>query len=200
MSRRAELAAIAMGLVVVVVGGLVASGGAVPSWEEAVFRRVNDLPGALYPLLWTVQQLGAVVAAPVVALVALVLRKWWLALAAMIVIVAKLAAERTVKALVTRQRPATSIGSDITVRGDVKLTGASFVSGHTIVVAALAAVITPYLPPAWRPVPWVLVVFVAVARVYVGAHNPLDVVCGAALGAALGVAIDLAVPHGTPRR
>src|SRR4051794_15519671 len=102
MSRRAELAAIAMGLAVVVVGGLVASGGTVPSWEEAIFRRVNDLPGALYPLLWTVQQLGAVVTAPVVAVAALVLRKWWLALAAMIVIVAKLAAERAVKSLVTR--------------------------------------------------------------------------------------------------
>jgi membrane-associated phospholipid phosphatase len=197
MSRRAELAAIAVGLVVVTLGGVVASGGTVPGWEEAIFRRVNDLPDALHPLLWPVQQLGAVVAAPVVAVVAVVLRKWRLALAAMIVIVAKLVAERIVKALVTRERPATSIGSDIAVRGDVKLAGASFVSGHAIVVSALAVVIVPYLPPAWKPVPWVLVAAVAVARVYVGAHNPLDVVCGIALGIAVGAAIDLAV---RPRR
>ena len=31
------------------------------------------------------------------------------------------------------------------------------------------------------------------ARVYVGAHNPLDVVCGAALGVAIAAVINLAV-------
>jgi membrane-associated phospholipid phosphatase len=31
---------------------------------------------------------------------------------------------------------------------------------------------------------------VAVGRVYVGAHNPLDVVCGAALGLIIGLAAD----------
>jgi len=198
MSRRAELAAVAVGLVVVVAGGVVASDGTVPGWEDAVFHRVNDLPDALYPLLWPVQQLGAVLAAPVVAVVALVLRRWWLALAAMLVVVAKLGAERIVKAVVTRERPATSIGPDITIRGDVKLSGASFVSGHAVMVGALAAVVTPYLPNSWRPLPWVLVALVAIARVYVSAHNPLDVVCGAALGIVIGAAIDLAVRRRRP--
>ena len=66
-------------------------------------------------------------------------------------------------------------------------------SGHAILVAALATVITPYLPPRWRPVPWVLVALVMIGRVYVGAHNPLDVICGAALGVAVGAAINIAL-------
>jgi undecaprenyl-diphosphatase len=40
-------------------------------------------------------------------------------------------------------------------------------------------------------VPWVLVALVMVGRVYVGAHGPLDVVCGAGLGVAIGSGINL---------
>ena len=69
--------------------------------------------------------------------------------------------------------------------------GESFVSGHGILVAALAGVITPYLPARWRPVPWAVVGLVMLARVYVGAHNPLDVVCGAALGIAIAAVINI---------
>ena len=43
-----------------------------------------------------------------------------------------------------------------------------------------------------------VVVFVMFARVYVGAHNPLDVICGAALGVAIGAAINLALSAPRP--
>ena len=42
-----------------------------------------------------------------------------------------------------------------------------------------------------KVVPWVIVGLVLVARVYVGAHNPLDVLCGAALGVGIGGAANL---------
>jgi membrane-associated phospholipid phosphatase len=193
MARRDDLAVIVVGLAVLVAGGLVARNGEVPGWEEAVFRAINDLPGALYPLLWPFQQLGVLVVGPILAVIALVMRRYWLAAGLLAATVAKLVTERAVKAVVTRERPATSIGPDIHTRGDVSLSGESFVSGHAILVAALAGVVTPYLPPRWRPLPWVLVGVVMFARVYVGAHNPLDVVCGAALGVAIAAAINLGV-------
>ena len=98
----------------------------------------------------------------------------------------KLLLERAVKAAVTRERPGTSIGSDIEVRGDVSISGESFVSGHAVLVVALAMLVAPYLRGRWRYLPWVAVALVLVTRVYVGAHNPLDVICGAALGFAIG--------------
>lgn len=172
---------------------LVVRGGDVAGWERAVFHAVNDLPGALYPLLWPFQQLGVLVVGPIVAGVALVARRRRLALEAILVTLGKLAGERIVKALVSRERPYTSIGIDITIRGDVPRHGESFVSGHAVLAAALAAVVTPYLSGWWRTVPWLAVALVGLARVYVGAHNPLDVVGGVALGVAVGAAVNVAV-------
>ena len=191
-STRANVTAIVGGLAVVTLGMVAVRNGSVSDAEEAWFRAANDLPGWMYPAMWPLQQLGALLLGPVVALVALVLGKYRLAIAACIVTLLKLVGERAVKAAVSRERPGTSIGSDIELRGDVHVTGESFVSGHAVLVAALAGVITPYLPGRWKVVPWVLVAAVMFGRVYVGAHNPLDVVCGAALGIAIAGAVNLA--------
>ena len=50
--------------------------------------------------------------------------------------------------------------------------------------------------PGWYDKP-LFVGVVMVTRVYVGAHNPLDVICGAALGFAIGGCLNLA--FGVPR-
>jgi undecaprenyl-diphosphatase len=192
------LIAVVVGLVVLAVGALVAGNGNVPAWERSTFHRINDLPAWLEPVLWPGQALGALVIVPIVAVVALILRQYWLALAVVIVGVLKLVLERVVKAVVTRERPGTSIGSDINARGDVSITGESFVSGHAILAAAIATVVAPYVSPRGRVVLVVLVVLVMFARVYVGAHNPLDVVCGAGLGVAIGALVNVVL--GAPRR
>jgi undecaprenyl-diphosphatase len=56
------------------------------------------------------------------------------------------------------------------------------VSGHAVITAAVAGLITPVLPRRWRVVPWVLVILNGIARIYVGAHNPLDIVGGIGAG------------------
>ena len=174
--------AIVGGLGIVILGMLIVRNGTVSDVEESVFRVVNDLPGWLYAVAGPLQLLGALVLGPIVAVVALVLRRYRLAIAALLVTLLKLLSERGVKAMVSRQRPGTSIGPDIEMRGDVHRTGESFVSGHAVLVTAIATVVSPYVPGRWKIVPWAVVVAVCVGRVYVGAHNPLDVVCGAGAG------------------
>ena len=47
---------------------------------------------------------------------------------------------------------------------------------------ALAWVITPYLPGRWKIVRWATVAIVGFARIYLCAHNPLDVLGGLGSG------------------
>ncbi|HEU4842415.1 MAG TPA: glycine betaine ABC transporter substrate-binding protein [Ilumatobacteraceae bacterium] len=194
---RSAGAAIVVGLLIVGVGMLIVRDGAVSDAEESVFRFVNDLPGWLYVVFGPLQLVGALLLGPIVAAGALVLRRYRLAVAALVVTLLKLLSERGVKALVSRERPGTSIGPDIETRGDVPLTGESFVSGHAVLVTGIATVVSPYVPGRWKIVPWGVAAAVCIGRVYVGAHNPLDVVCGAALGVAIGAAANLLT---APRR
>jgi undecaprenyl-diphosphatase len=183
--------AIVIGLVVLAIGMVIVRNGAVPGWERSIFHAINDLPNFLYRPLWPFQQLGALAVGPVVAIVAALLRRFRLAIAVLIATVAKLGLERVVKTIASRQRPGTSIGANVHLRGDVTAVGESFVSGHAVLIAAIAGLVTLYLPGRWKIIPWVVVALVMVTRVYVGAHNPLDVVCGAALGLAIAGAINL---------
>ena len=106
--------------------------------------------------------------------------------------VLKLLTERAVKALVSRERPGTSIGTDVADEATSTSPGRASSPVTPCSSPRLAGVVTPYLSGRWRLVPWVLVLGVMVGRVYVGAHNPLDVVCGAALGVAIAGAVNLA--------
>jgi membrane-associated phospholipid phosphatase len=170
------------GLLLLVLCALVASDGTVGNVERSVFHAINDLPGGLYPVLWPFQQFGNLLIALVVGIVvALALRQWWVAAAVAVAVVLKLLGEQAVKEVVQRSRPGTTIG-DVTMRGDVSAHGLSFVSGHAVIVTAVAGLLTPILPRAWRWVPWAIVLLNGIARIYVGAHNPLDVVGGIGLG------------------
>ena len=94
-----------------------------------------------------------------------------------------------VKLLVQRQRPGTTV-ADAVLRG-VHPAGLSFVSGHAIITFAIAGLLALALQRRWAVVAFVLATLNAIARVYLGAHNPLDVVGGAAVGLAIAAALDL---------
>ena len=187
---RRDLLLALSGLVAVVICGLIAHSGTVSSPERFVFRALNDLPGWLYPVMWPLQQLGNLFAGVVVAAVALILRRWRLGIAALIVTFADL--EPVIKSLVVRLRPGSTVPGAV-LRGDVPVSSQSFPSGHAVLIASLAVISTPYLRGRWRIVPWVLVVAVCVGRIYVGAHNPLDVIAGVGLGLIIGVVANIVV-------
>jgi membrane-associated phospholipid phosphatase len=163
-----------------------AAGGRVSSAERSVFRAINDLPAWLYRPLWIFQQFGnIVVALAVTVAIALLLRRPRVALAAVAAVVLKLGLERVVKQIVERQRPGLTVGH-IHARGVVSEHGLSFVSGHSVMVTAMALLLHPILPGRWKAVPWLVVFLNGFTRIYVGAHNPLDVVGGFGVGLVIG--------------
>jgi membrane-associated phospholipid phosphatase len=168
---------------------VVAADGRVGPVERATFHVVNGLPEWLYQPMVVFQYLGVLAMPLVVATGALAFRRWRLAAALVLVVPLKLALERVVKLLVQRERPGTTV-PDAILRG-VHPAGLSFVSGHAIITFAIAGLLALVLPRRWGVVAFVLATLNAVARVYLGAHNPLDVGGGAAVGLAIAAALDL---------
>src|SRR5262249_55371157 len=164
--------------------------------ERAAFRAVNGLSDFLYKPLWVPMQLGNLVVGLLAGLAAAALmRDVAIGVAVVVATIAKLVVERVVRDRMTafrdiRQRPGTT-EPGAHLRGDVPSARASFPSGHVMLAAAIAAVISSGLPAAWVWLPWVLALTVAFARVYVGAHNPLDVTAGLGAGMLIGGLLDV---------
>ena len=190
MSRiRRDVVVIVASLAVFAICAVVAASGRVGPVERALFHAVNGLPAWLYQPMLLFQYLGVLAMPLVVAAGALALRRWRLAGALVLVVPLKPATERLVKLLVQRERPGTTV-PDAILRG-VHPAGLSFVSGHAIITFAIAGLLVLVLPRRWGIVAFVLASLNAVARVYLGAHNPLDVLGGAAVGLAVAAVLDL---------
>jgi membrane-associated phospholipid phosphatase len=194
---RRDVVVIVVSLAVFAVCAVVAADGRVGSVERTTFHAVNGLPSWLYRPMLLFQYLGVLAMPLVVAAGALALRRWRLAAALVLVVPLKLALERLAKLLVQRERPGTTV-PDAILRG-VHPAGLSFVSGHAIITFAIAGLLALVLPRRWAVVAFVLATLNAVARVYLGAHNPLDVLGGAAVGLAISAALDLVLDVGRAR-
>jgi undecaprenyl-diphosphatase len=195
-ARPLPLALAAVGLFVLALSMRWASLDHIASTEMAVFRAINCLPDFLYKVLWLPMQLGNLVVGLFVGLGAAVLmHDLAIGIAVIVATVAKLVVERVVRDRMTafrdvRVRPGTSEPGAV-LRGEVPAAGASFPSGHVILASAIAVVVSSGLPAAWQWVPLALALTVAFGRVYVGAHNPLDVTAGLGAGLLIGGLLDV---------
>ena len=170
----------------------VASKG-VPTWEASLFATLHDVPRWVDHALWLPMQLGSAWAPALVAGLAWWLtRSWRPTVGALVVGWGGWWLAKVVKGAVERGRPSAELADEV-VRSSAITEGLGFVSGHSTVAFACATVIAPYLRRPWQVVAYALAVTVALSRVVVGAHLPLDVIGGAALGMMLAAVWHLAV-------
>jgi membrane-associated phospholipid phosphatase len=169
----------------------------VPDLERNVFEAVNGIPSVVpFVVVWPFMQLGNFAVVPVVAVVALVLRRYRLALAVALAGAVTYVVAKLIKKVIERGRPAAEL-DDVTIRGTASQ-GLGFVSGHAAVAVAITTVAWPYLGTFGRRLAAAGAAIVCIARVYVGAHLPLDVIAGVAVGLAVGGLVNLVVGRPPP--
>jgi undecaprenyl-diphosphatase len=154
--------------------------------EEAVFRLIHDQPNWLEPVLWAPMQAGTA-AAPFVLGAGAWLR-WRTPRPAIDAVVVGLGGwygAKGVKALIDRGRPGSFL-KDLRQRASMPSDGLGYLSGHATVAYGLATVLSPVLHRRAKIAVYGLATLVAMSRIYVAAHLPLDVVGGALLGTLLG--------------
>ncbi|MFM8305317.1 MAG: phosphatase PAP2 family protein, partial [Actinomycetota bacterium] len=116
-----------------------------------------------------------------------------MAAAALLAAALKLVVERGIRhwtrtLLAGRRRPNVTEPGAV-LRGDVPPDGPSFPSGHVILAAAIACTVAAEVPASTAWIPFALTGLVMLGRVYVGAHNPLDVTAGLGLGLLVGAVV-----------
>ena len=104
--------------------------------------------------------------------------------------------ELLLKRMVARPRPWKTLG--VPLRDTiVNPESFAFPSGHAVSAFAAAVILGTWMP-RWRWAWLSLAALIALSRVQLGAHYPLDVVAGGLLGAAIGWGIARALQLGAP--
>lgn len=169
----------ALGIGALVLTSIPARRSQPPQVEADVFEAINRLPDALFVPIWPVMQFGALAAIPLGSGIAAAIGQRRLSRRVLTTGTTTWVLAKVIKRHVGRGRPA-GLLPRVQVRGKAA-TGHGFLSGHAGIATALAASALPTYPNR-RPTLTALAATVGVARIYVGAHLPLDVVGGVALG------------------
>lgn len=161
-----------------------AGSGGVGAWEERVFRRFNDAPDRLRAPAWTVMQAGSLGAVFALAIGTSLLGRGRKASVVLVSGTGVWLGVKAVKPIVHRDRPDAHL-DDVTVRGNHQ-TGCGYPSGHAAVATTLALVTAQRRQPIATLAAVATAAATGAARLYVGAHLPLDVAGGFAIGTLAG--------------
>jgi membrane-associated phospholipid phosphatase len=148
--------------------------------EERAFRLFNDAPDRLHLPVWPVMQAGSLAAVGVVTAALFRQGRPRTARAAAVSGTVVWGGVKALKPAIGRGRPERHLDR-VAVRGQSQ-SGLGFPSGHAAVSLTLALVSTRAAGPAARAAALAVAAVAGGARMYVGAHLPLDVVGGYAIG------------------
>jgi len=153
---------------------------AISGWEINLFHHVNDWPESLKVAGLAITALGGSVWLAIASIFFTTACKMYrLAWRLSAVIVGGYALDFVLKEGIDRGRPADMLAEFH--RRSVE-TGAGFPSGHTTIATVISLTLLPYLPKKLRWLPFVWIALVALSRVYLGVHLPLDVFGGFFVG------------------
>ncbi len=167
-------------LFVLALSATAASGQTFSGWEYSLFKLFYNLPIGLKPVFLALTQLGSAWMVLIICMIALLKHVKGLAHKVLINGTITYIAAEYLKRLIGRPRPPFFYHS--IVPRELFVSGNGFPSGHTAMATVLALTMLPYLPKKYY---WLLptwIISVAMSRMYLGVHAPLDIIGGVALG------------------
>lgn len=167
-------------LALLLLASVIAHSGQIGRLEVAIFRIVNGWPADLHVLFLIVTQAGSAWMLFGLTLLFLGIKRERLALRVFATGTLAFILSEVLKNVVGRLRPSLILES--TVVRDHLVFDYGFPSGHTAVATAVGLVMLGVLPRKWHWLCWLWILLVAVSRVYLGVHAPLDIVGGFCLG------------------
>lgn len=184
------------GILLLTYGWFYAKSGQITGTEETIFRALNNVPQWLQVLFLLITIFGAIGTAWVIAIAALVRRRYAFAIELWLAAMIAWWGAKVVKGFAIRLRPYDILQNVHVV--DFRDTAFGYPSGHMAVATAAALVIGQRLGPTGRRWLYIFVALVGVSRIVVGMHAPLDILGGFGVGLIAGSVINFFL--GTPSR
>ncbi len=158
----------------------IASNHKISTLEETVFRFIYDWPAWLKNIMLIITFTGS--SWMVVLLTVYFFAKTRIKLAFLTIVISLISysSSEIIKIIIGRPRPF-KILANVHTR-EMFITGNGFPSGHTTLVVALGLLFANFLPDKFKVLLIIWAVLVAVSRIYLGVHAPLDILGGASLG------------------
>ena len=171
---------LAVGIVLAAATTLVAHKHRLAGVNLSLFRHVNDWPDSLraFFLAATIAPNSLLIGASAVV-VSFVLKLYQLSWQLAAAIVGAGGAAFVLKRVIAEPRPYAMV-QGVHMRAHEADPG--FPSGHVTIMTAVVLTLWPYLPRGWRWLVALAIPLVALSRMYLGVHSPLDVVGGFGVG------------------
>jgi membrane-associated phospholipid phosphatase len=161
---------------------VIASSGKPTGWEYRLFTAINNWPDSWRGFFSVVTFFGSIWAAAAAVVIAFGAKFYRLSWRLAVTIIGAYGVAFLGKQFIGRVRPMELLGN-IHVRAAES--GMGFPSGHATIATVIALTVWPYLPRKARYVIVPLFIgLIALSRIYLGVHFPLDVLGGIAVGVA----------------
>ncbi|MBA3758054.1 phosphatase PAP2 family protein [Candidatus Saccharibacteria bacterium] len=171
---------------------LLAKRGTLVLGEEHLLGWVYGLPESFRLFFLAVTLLGSAWVFAIVLILLLLKERFDIGLRVMIAGLAAYAIAGMAKQLIARPRPGELV-SDVLQR-ELLVWGYGFPSAHTALATALAITLGAYLPKKRKYIIALWIGIVAVSRLYLGVHAPLDIVGGFCIGLLVSTCVLIILP------
>lgn len=164
------------------------------SLERSVFTAVYDLTNPFSQLFLLLTQLGTIAMWLVSILVAFAAKLRRLSWQLLIGGGLSIFATAVLKIAIGRPRPFDVF--EAVSNSEILVHGSGYPSGHTALVTVMGLIILPHVPKQFRWIVVLVIAAVALSRVALGVHAPLDLVGGFAIGYLAAFAVKRVYPDG----